>query len=319
MAMAFDVPRVTVFGPDPLLSVTVERRGSDDDIHVHVGGQGVWVMRAAAELGAAPILCCLAGGETGAILSPLLHAFPGDVRMTPTVGGSGSYVVDRRTGTRALVAVANRPAPHRHEVDDLVSATCAAALGSAVLVICNPFPPGDLPAETWETLATDVHAAGVPVIVDLSSPRLDHALRGTPDVVKLNDWELAEYVCGPVDGLRGLDAMRQLRRAGAGAVIVTRGADPVLVLDGDSEPYEIVPPRFRRGFREGCGDTMTGALAACLARGMPLREALVTAAAAGAANFLRHGLGTGRREVVESLARRVTVRPMTGIVEGTAA
>ncbi len=53
---------------------------------------------------------------------------------------------------------------------------------------------------------------------------------------------------------------------------------------------------------------MTGAVAAALARGLPLRDALVLGAAAGSTNYLRHGLGTGRRTVIESLARHVRVR-----------
>lgn len=310
--------QVTVFGPDPLLSVTMERRGSEDDIHLHAAGQGVWVARAVADLGATALLCCLMGGETGAVLAALLDALPIALRRTDTAGSSGSYVVDRRSGTRELVAMAGRPAPHRHEVDDLVSATCAAALGSGALVICNPFPAEGLPDDVWETVAGGARDAGVPVIVDLSSPRLDRALLGRPDVVKLNDWELAEYVRGPVDGPRALDAMQRLRGAGAGAVVLTRGAAPTLVLDGAHAPYEIVPPRLTHGFREGCGDTMTGALAAGLARGVPLRDALVTATAAGAANFLRHGLGTSGRGAVESLARRVTVRAVSGLGAQTA-
>ena len=54
--------RLTVFGPDPLLSVTIEAGGDGDEVHVHPAGQGVWVARAAAELGGRPILCCLLGG-----------------------------------------------------------------------------------------------------------------------------------------------------------------------------------------------------------------------------------------------------------------
>jgi 1-phosphofructokinase len=59
---------------------------------------------------------------------------------------------------------------------------------------------------------------------------------------------------------------------------------------------------------------MTGALAAGLARGLPLRDALVLGAAAGSGNFLRHGLGTGKRETVQELARTVVVRPVNPIV-----
>lgn len=68
------------------------------------------------------------------------------------------------------MASAPRPAPQRHEIDDLVAATCAAALASDVLVMCNPYPADGMPGEAYETIAADVSAAGVPVIVDLSSP-----------------------------------------------------------------------------------------------------------------------------------------------------
>jgi 1-phosphofructokinase len=303
-------PRVVVFGPDPLLSVTIERAGSAEEVHVHPAGQGVWVARMAGELGTRPILCGFLGGETGDALAPLLDALPGERRLVRTAGFSGSYVIDRRGGARHVVAAAARPAPHRHEVDDLLAVTCAAAMESAVLVVCNAFPPEGFPDEAYETIVADVRAAGVPVIVDLSSPRLEGALAGGPDLVKLNDWELAEYVRGPVDGPRALDAARRLQAAGARAVAVTRAQAPILVVPSDGDPFEVVPQPLPRGHREGCGDAMMGGIAAGWARGLTLRDALILGAAAGSANFLRHGLGTGRRDVVEQLARRVTVRPV---------
>jgi 1-phosphofructokinase len=302
-------PSVAVFAPDPLLSVTVERRGSEDDVHVHAAGQGVWLSRMAAEMGAEPTLCCFLGGETGAMIRPLLAAHPGARRVVETRGSSGCYVVDRRSGERRLIAASHRPAPQRHELDDLISASCAAALSSSVFAVCNPFPPDGFPDDVYETLVGNVRGAGIPVVVDLSSPRLEHALKGGPDLVKINDWELAQFVRGPVDGPRGLEAARAVRDAGAGAVAVTRAGAPVLVVPGEGEPYEIVPPRFTHGFREGCGDTMMGATAAGLAQGMSLRQALVLGAAAGAGNFLRHGLGTGTADTVRQLQRQITVRP----------
>jgi len=120
-------PRVTIFGPDPLLSIVIETCGEADDVHIHAAGQGVWAARMVAELGAWPVLCCLVGGETGATLRPLLEALPGEDRIVPTAGASGSYVTDRRGPERLLLAMARRPPPHRHELDDLVAATCAAA------------------------------------------------------------------------------------------------------------------------------------------------------------------------------------------------
>lgn len=300
-------PRVTVFGPHPLLTIAVEQRGDGDDIHLHAGGQGVWASRMAGELGAWPVLCGFTGGETGAVLDALLQALPGERRLVPTAASSGCYVVDRRGDERRVVAQALSEPPTRHEVDALVSTTCAAALDSDVLLVANPFPGDALPVEAYAELVTDARAGGATVMVDLSTPRLDAALEGRPDVVKLNDWELAEYVYGPVDGPLLRAGAERLLAAGAGAVIVTRGPEPALVLR-DGEAVELIPPRFERGFREGCGDTMMGALAATLAGGASWEDALRVGAAAGAAAFLRHGIGSPTREVVEQLVGRVELR-----------
>lgn len=302
--------RVVVFGPDPLLSVTVESGGAGDEVHVHAAGQGVWVARTAAELGAQPVLCCMLGGEIGMTLESLLERLAVERRVVWTAGSTGSYVVDRRGGERKLVASSLRPRPRRHEVDDLVSTTCAAAIGSGVLVMCNPYPAEGFPDDVYETVVADVKALGVPVIVDLSTPRLDRTLAHGPDLVKCNDWELAEYVRGPVDGQRGVDAARRVCDAGARAVAVTRAEAPILVVLADGDSFEVVPPPLPRGFREGCGDTMTGAVAAGWARGMSLRRALTLGAAAGSVNFLRHGLGTGSRPIIEEWTHQVALRPV---------
>jgi 1-phosphofructokinase len=86
--------------------------------------------------------------------------------------------------------------------------------------------------------------------------------------------------------------------------VITRAEQPAFVLHEGRE-LEIAPPRFERGSREGCGDSMMGGIAAGLASGMEMTDALVLGAAAGAANFLRHGLGTGSAEVVRDLVRQV--------------
>jgi 1-phosphofructokinase len=309
---AEDPPRVTIFGPHPILGITIERRGSDrDDIHVHRGGQGVWVARMAGEMGAYPILCGFCGGETGKLLRPLLEELPGESRLVETTVASGSWVIDRRSGEREMVAHAWSDPPTRHEIDDLFSVTTASALNSKVLVVCGPVPSDSLPEEIYGRLIKDVRAHGTRVIVDLSPPRLNSALEGEPDVVKADEWQLAELVG---EDTRNPDRFRKAaERAielGAGTVVATRGGDPVLVLSRDGRAWEVVPPVFEEGAAEGSGDSMVGAVAAALARGMEFEDALRLGAAAGATNFLRHGLGTGSRAVVEDLVQRVEMRSL---------
>jgi 1-phosphofructokinase len=303
-------PRITVFGPSPLLTVTIEALpGKRDDIHLHPGGQGVWVARTAGELGAEPILCAMVGGETGAVLQPLLEALPGELRLVRTATSSGCVVVDRRRGERSVVAGHLGDPASLHEIDDLVSIACAEALGSEALAVCSGYPAEVVPDAVYGELVATARANGIPSFVDLSSPSLDGALEAGPDVVKINDWQLAEWLSAPVDGRRWRPAAERLLAAGARAAVVTRAGEPALAVK-DGQAWEIVPPRLERGFREGCGDSMLGAMAATTAAGEGWERSLVVGAAAGAACFLRQGLGSAKREVIDELAERVELRAL---------
>jgi len=302
--------RVAIFGPNPMLSITIEALTANggDDIHLHAAGQGVWVARMAAELGAAAVLCGFIGGEAGSVLRARLEELPVELRLVETAAAGGAYIHDRRSGERVPVAQSAAMPASRHEVDDLFSVACAAALDADVLALCGSYPAEAVPLEVYGNLVADVRANGTPVVADVSSKALESTLQGGPDVVKINDWELAGYVVGPVDTeARMRAAAERLLEAGAGAAIVTRAEQPALVLRGE-QAWELIPPRFERGAREGCGDSMMGGLAACMAAGREWEETLRIGAAAGAANFLRHGLGSADRAVVEELARRVELR-----------
>jgi len=304
-------PAVALFAPNPLLTVTMEVEGEErQSIHFHAGGQGVWVAETALRMGATPVLCSLVGGEPGELLRPLLErAAGGSLRLVQSASASGCYVTDRRSGKRELLAMKLSDPPSRHELDELFSLTCAQALTCGWLVVTNPLPGESLPLEVYRDLVADARSGGCRTLVDLSSPRLDSALASEPDLVKINDWELAEFVRGPVSTPELLLAgARRVREGGARSVVVTRGELPALVLHEEQE-WRLTPPRFEQGFREGCGDSMMGALAAAWARGESFERAIVLGAAAGAANFLRRGLGHASRQVVEQLAEAVTLEP----------
>jgi 1-phosphofructokinase len=305
-------PRMALFAPHPLLTVTIEMEGPDRQrIHFHAGGQGPWVARMAAHMGALPVLCGFIGGESGRLLRGLLQdaIAPGELRLVASGTASGCYVTDRRGGKRQLMAMTLSDPPSRHELDELFSLTCAEAIACGWLVVTNPMPGASLPLEVYGDLVADAKANGVRTLVDLSSPRMDSALRGEPCLAKLNDWELAEVVRGPVsEPEQLLAAARRLQELGAANAIVTRGEQPALVLHGE-QALMLSSPRLERGYREGCGDAMMGGLAAALALGEPFERALALGAAAGAANFLRRGLGSASREVVERLLGSVRLEP----------
>lgn len=67
---------VVVFGPSPLLTVTIEDLHGEPDIHLHPGGQGIWQARMISSLGATVVVCAALGGETGRVLMHLVPLSP---------------------------------------------------------------------------------------------------------------------------------------------------------------------------------------------------------------------------------------------------
>jgi 1-phosphofructokinase len=95
---------VVIFAPLPILTVTIEDRAGEPDIHVHAGGQGVWQSRMVSSLGVPVVLCAALGGETGDVLGHLLPADGVTVRSMRVGSRNGAYVHDRRDGEREEVA-----------------------------------------------------------------------------------------------------------------------------------------------------------------------------------------------------------------------
>lgn len=304
------VTTVCVFDPSPLLTVTIEVTAGADDIHFHAGGQGFWVARMARRLGAEPTLVGSLGGETGTLLAPLIESAGVGMVSVPVAGRNGSYVQDRRSGTRVAVA-SSQPLPlTRHEVDDLYGAALAAALHSDVAVLAGPCAPDVIPPEFYLRLATDLGTLDMPVVADVSGDALRSVLEGGVDVLKVSDEDMRRDGILTGSGQEAdLQLVRDLHEAGARAVILTRADRPAIAIFDDRFVL-ITGPRLQPVDHRGAGDAMTGAVAVGLSRGMPMEDALRLGAAAGAASVTRRGLASGQPDAVSAILDHVELQPI---------
>ena len=85
------------------------------------------------------------------------------------------------------------------------------------------------------------------------------------------------------------EAARALIRRGAGAVLATLGERGACLVAGEAAPLAIPGWRVTVADTIGAGDTCTGALAAALARGLPLAQAARVANAAAALSVTGRG------------------------------
>lgn len=312
---------VVIFAPLPVLTVTIEDRSGAADIHVHAGGQGVWQSRMISSLGVPVVLCSALGGEMGDVLGHLLPIHDVTLRTVTVSARNGSYVHDRRTGSREIVAEAAGTPLDRHELDSLYELTLTEGLTHGRVLLSGPQEDDVVPADLYRRLSTDLGANGCKVSADLSGERLEAVVAGKPELIKVSHEELLDDGRAKSEDAEDLvAAMRTLREEGAGTVVVSRsGSAPALALLDDREPdgdgtrggdiVEICMPTLEPADPAGAGDSMTAGIVAARAGGLSLRRALQIGAACGALNVVRHGLGTGGSRAVETLAERVELQP----------
>ena len=305
-------PHVVVLAPDLLLPVTVEVSTELDspEIHVHAGGQGLWLARMARSLGATVTACASVGGETGTVVAHLAREEGIGLRTTPGPP-TGAYVHDRRGGERLELARQPSRTLDRHVVDDLYGTFLVASLDSDACVLTGTRDP-TLAPDVLGRLARDLRAADRTVVADLSGTQARAVADVEGIVLKMSHEELVDGGFAADPSLPALAAAaRGLVADGLGALVVSRAGEPALLVAADTSFLVTTPPMTTVDHR-GAGDSMTAGIAVGLARGEPLAEAVRLGAAAGALNVTRHGLGTGRREQVERWASEIRIDPLTG-------
>jgi 1-phosphofructokinase len=252
-------PRVCVLAATPLLTVTIEAPTSEDshpEVHVHAGGQGLWVARMAVSLGADVVVCGPFGGEIGTVLAHLAEVERLRVRPTAYAGGNGAYVHDRREGDRREVAQTPPHTLDRHELDDLYGTVLVEAMDADVTVLTGADPPTILPAAIVGRLARDLRAAGRTVVADLSGRAAAAFASAGGAVLKISHEEL-------VDGGFAADrTTAELVRAARALLCGDQGAWPVRPGAGPNSPPGAVlssPPGAMPGSPSTAGPDVPGA------------------------------------------------------------
>jgi 1-phosphofructokinase len=244
------------------------------------GGKGVNVSRALLANGMPTRAVFPCGGDEGAHLVRLLRAEGVDLIAVPIAGHTRSNItLAEPDGTITKI---NEPGPvmSDDEFEALTTAVIGASAATEWLVACGSVPPG-LPDAAFGELCQRLAASGVRLAVDTSGPGLREAATAGAALLKPNREELAEVVGGQLDSVGDvIDAARQLRAWGAGAVLASLGADGAVLVDGDGVVAGRSPVSRPRS-SVGAGDALLAGFLASGARGMAaLAEALAWGAAA---------------------------------------
>ncbi len=307
-----EVSYVMVFAPAPQLTITVEAEGDDPDVHLHAGGQGIWQARMVTSFDVRVVVCAILGGETGRVLGPLIQAENVELRAVYGESRNSAYIHDRRGGERVAIVETSGDPLTRHDLDELYGLALAEGLDAGTCLLSGVPDAKLVRPDVYRRLAADLRNNGARVLADLSGEHLAAVLDAGVDFIKVSHEELLrDDVIDSASVETLIKAVHDLHERGAASVVVTRADEPALALLPDSdEIVQIDMPKLEVADHRGAGDSLTAGVAAVLARGGDLDEAIRTGAAAGALNVTRHGLGTGRADVIERLVERVSLRPL---------
>jgi len=247
-----------------------------------LGGKGLNQTMAAALAGVHAALVAAVGDDVhGRMLLDGLRAagvdvLGVDVLDVPT--GSAHIVVDA-AGANQIVVVAGA---NGALTSDLVLSHQALLTGSDVLVV-----QGEAALAGTLAAVRAARAAGVRVVVNLAPVvPVGPEVMLAADPLVVNEVEAAALLdtTAPRSVPEAFDVAARLAALGPATVIVTLGAQGAVVLDGVSPPVHVPAPAADRVVdTTGAGDALVGVLAARLAAGAALVEAVRDAVRAATA------------------------------------
>jgi 1-phosphofructokinase family hexose kinase len=257
------------------------------------GGKGVNVARAAAILGGDAACAGFVAGHSGRLLVDLLRAEGLASRWTALEPDDGRetrnclILVDADSGQ---VTVINEHGPTVSAADwqRLTADIGALAESAGAVALCGSLPPGS-PLDAFAALIAATRDSGTPVWVDTSGGALRAAL--IPGArIKVNHEEAAALlgVDVPQTPQAVAAVANGIQRVTGAPVVITRGADGALYVDGVTALLA-TPPRVKAASAVGSGDSFLAGLLVALERGDTPADALRLAVGAGAANAMSVG------------------------------
>lgn len=271
------------------------------------GGKGLNAARAVATCGERAVATGFAGGNNGRLLRELLDADGIEHDFVPVAAETRICVNVLEPDGRSTEFLE----PGRPVTEDEVEAVrerVAQVAARADVVTLNGSVPAGCGTGIYRELVGAVRAAGRPAILDTSGALLVESLDARPTMIKPNADEIQAILGRRPESVEEVcTAAREVREThGIEMVVVSLGGEGSVmacaegVFRGRAPRIEVVNP-------VGSGDTMVGAFAVAMARGMSAADQLAYAMSCASANCLTPTTGHFDMATAEELRAATTV------------
>lgn len=271
-------------------------------------GKGIDVSMILTELGAQTLAISLNAGFSGELLKALLHERGVPFCWIPAQGHTriAALITDVANGRQSTVLAPTLTAGPQ-QLDLLVKQVALQAKASWGVVCAGSLAPG-LPIDSWARLLQVGHDHGLVTLLDSSGIGLQQGIAGLPDILKINERELAEIAAARgerVPAWSMSDRLGDLATWLSGrlgtwarrALIVTLGASGALAVTANesdnmasnSAAIYVPAPKVPLVSAAGAGDAVAAGVMYARRHGQGWAEALRLGVAAAAAVVMNEG------------------------------
>jgi len=181
-----------------------------------------------------------------------------------------------------------------------------------IVAVCGSLPRGVTPEHFAEWLS-ELHKAGVKVVLDSSNAALTAGLKANPWLVKPNHRELEAWVGHSLNSLNEIiTAAKKLQTQGIANVIISMGANGSIWLSENSV-IQAQPPKCENVVSTvGAGDSMVAGLIYGFANHYSQAETLAFASAVSAFAVSQSNVGVSDRRLLDPILAHVKITTVEG-------
>lgn len=272
-----------------------------------IGGKGIGVSRALADLGIKSTAFGFVGGFAGDMLKKLLEEDRNiKVDFTKITGETRINVTIYMDNSEKHIQI-NTPGPKisSRECDDLLHKI--KGLSNPEIVTVGGSLPQGLGPEIYRKIVEIVKEKNAKIILDIDGPSLKTCIDSKPNIIKPNIHELSDFVGYELKSMDEIiEAARNIYEYGIDIVLVSMDAKGILMIANGKE-YLAEPPKITVTNVLGTGDSSIAGFIYGMVNGKDLKESLICAVAAGTAAALNNDKVLCLKEDFMKLIPRVKI------------
>lgn len=179
------------------------------------------------------------------------------------------------------------------------------------ILVAGSLPPG-LSLTAFSEFLTHLKATGVPLWIDTSGEALLRAIEITPEAVKPNEIELAEWAGSSLESHASrVNATTRLHQVGIKQALLSAGAEGVIWVNARGA-WQATPPSVQAINTVGAGDTFVAGMLHGLLSQHDEEQTLRFATALSAESVRHVGVGTAQADDFSLLLQRTRIQHLHG-------